>query len=41
MYYSFETRDPADPELELDRVEEKIKKGKTRYDPVKNSVATR
>jgi hypothetical protein len=41
MDYSFETRDPANPELELDRVEEKIEEGKTRCDPVKNPVATR
>jgi hypothetical protein len=41
MCHSFETRDPADPELELDRVEEKIEKEKIRCDPVKNSVVTR
>jgi hypothetical protein len=36
--------DPADPKLELGRVEkkqEKKKPGVTRQDPVKNSVATR
>jgi hypothetical protein len=31
----------VDPELELDRVEEKTRKEKTRCDPVKNPVATR
>ena len=41
MDYSFETQDPVNPGLELNRVEEKIEEGKTRCDPVKNPVATR
>jgi len=35
------TRDPADPGLELGRVEEKIGEGKTWCDPIKNLVAIR